>query len=135
MIGGNISQVYLTDELKFSKENMSSMQLISAPANILCSVLSGYFSAKKPFTYMFYTSLACICLNSYNVLVLIYRFPRDQTEQQSSFNLGHLAIVNLLQQLADNFWFTTVNAIIMVIADRRIAGIHITMLTSLTNLA
>ena len=40
-----------------------------------------------------------------------------------------------MNQLADVFWFTTSNAVIYKIVDKRIAGIHITLLTSMTNWA
>jgi hypothetical protein len=114
---------------------MSGIMVLSAPANFLCSILSGYFTAKKPFTYMYYTTLVSVLLSCYSVLVLIRTFPKDLNEQQLPQNLFHVAGVSLLSDLAYNFWFTQTNAIIMVIADRRIAGIHITMLTSLNNMA
>lgn len=132
-INQNISQVYLTDELKFSKESLSSIRIISAPANILASIMSGYLSASKPFTFMYQMSLLCVVVSSYAVLVLIWNYPKDPVEQHTPFNLGHMTAVTLANEIAQNFWFTTSNAIIMVIADRRIAGIHITLLTSLTN--
>ena len=50
-------------------------------------------------------------------------------------NLVHMAGVMLINELASNFWFTSVNAIVLVISDRRIAGMHITLLTSMTNYA
>ena len=134
-INQNLGQVYLTDELKFPKQSMSGIMVLSAPTNILCSILSGYFTAKKPFTYMYYTTVISVLLSSYSVLVLIRTFPRDLSEQQQPQNLFHVAAVSLMSDLAHNFWFTQTNAIIMVIADRRIAGIHITALTSLTNMA
>ena len=47
----------------------------------------------------------------------------------------HMSALSLIIDITSNFWFTTSNAIIMVIEDKRIAGIHITMMTSLTNMA
>ena len=44
-----------------------------------------------------------------------------------------MATVILLNGCADNLWFTTMNAIVLLIADRRIAGMHITLLTSIGN--
>ena len=78
-------------------------------------------------------SLLCVIVSSYTVLILIWNFPSDPVEQHTPFNLGHMTAATLANEIANNFWFTTSNAIIMVIADRRIAGIHITLLTSLTN--
>lgn len=44
-----------------------------------------------------------------------------------------MTAVALLTELTGNFWFTTNFAIVMKIIDKRIAGIHITLLASLTN--
>lgn len=38
-----------------------------------------------------------------------------------------------MTELSGNLWFTTLFSIIFKITDKRIAGIHITMLASLTN--
>ena len=41
----------------------------------------------------------------------------------------------LVKELIDNFWFTTSFAVITKIIDKRVAGIHITLLASITNLS
>ena len=41
----------------------------------------------------------------------------------------------LVKELIDNFWFTTSFAVITKIVDKRVAGIHITLLASITNLS
>lgn len=64
---------------------------------------------------------------------MIATFPKEQTEQQSMSNLTHVAVVTLLTELSGNLWFVTLFAIIFKITDKRIAGIHITLLASLTN--
>jgi len=79
-LNGNLAQVYLTDELKFPKESMSGIMILSAPGSILCSIISGYLTAKNPFTYMYYTTFVCVLLSSYSVLVLIRTFPKDLEE-------------------------------------------------------
>lgn len=53
----------------------------------------------------------------------------------SSTNIFHITAVVLTNELADNFWFVTAFAIVAKITDLRIAGIHITLLASLTNQA
>jgi hypothetical protein len=53
----------------------------------------------------------------------------------SNLNLIHMASVMLFNELLGNLWFTCANAICLVIADRRIAGMHVTLLTSITNQA
>jgi len=80
-IDQNISDVYLTDELKFSKESLSFVKMISAPANIISSLISSYISSEKPFTYIYYTTLVCIIISLYNVLVLCQFFPKDPEAQ------------------------------------------------------
>lgn len=47
----------------------------------------------------------------------------------------HYTAVVVSVELCDVFWFTTVNAVIYKIVDKRIAGIHITLLASMTNWA
>lgn len=79
-IDQNIRDVYLTNELKFSKESLSFVKMISAPANIACSIISSYLSSEKPFKYIFYTTIACILVSSYSVLVMCYNFPKDEQE-------------------------------------------------------
>lgn len=74
-------------------------------------------------------------LASYSILINIRFFPTEQAEQQSTFNLVHYAATVIVNELADVFWFTTSNAVIYKIVDKRIAGIHITLLTSMTNWA
>jgi len=44
-------------------------------------------------------------------------------------------MVVIFSELADVFWFTTSNAVIYKVTDKRIAGIHITLLASMTNWA
>ena len=101
----------------------------------MCSVLSGYFASSRPFTFFFWITVISLVLASYSILVNIRFFPTDQVEQQSTLNLIHYAANEIVNQLADVFWFTTSNAVIYKIVDKRIAGIHITLLTSMTNWA
>merc|ERR1712166_71988 len=54
---------------------------------------------------------------------------------QSNWNLMHYTAVVVSVELCDVFWFTTVNAVIYKIVDKRIAGVHITLLASMTNWA
>jgi len=109
------------------------VKVISAPANIICSFLSGYFSQDKPFTFVFQVTLFYALASSYSILVLIRNFPKDPELQSSPQNLLHMTVVALATELIGNFWFTTNFAIIMKIIDKRIAGIHITLLASLVN--
>jgi Na+/melibiose symporter-like transporter len=51
-IDQNMSPVYLTTDLKFPKESLSGIKIISAPANLICAVLSSYLSSEKPFRFL-----------------------------------------------------------------------------------
>ena len=53
------------------------VKVISAPANIICSFLSGYFSQDKPFTFIFKITIFYALVSSYSILVLIRNFPKD----------------------------------------------------------
>ena len=77
-VNQNLASVYLTDELKFPKESISSLMIVAAPANILCSIFSGYFTAKNPFKCIYWCTVAMIVISSYQVLVLIYNFPKER---------------------------------------------------------
>lgn len=70
-INQNVAQVYMSDELKFPKEAISQFMIISAPVNILTSILSGYFTAKSPFKFFYQSTVACVLVSSYSILVLI----------------------------------------------------------------
>jgi len=121
--------------MKFSKESLSFIKMVSAPANIVCSIVSSYLSSEKPFTYIFYTTIACICVSSYSILVLCYNFPTDEETQQDRSTIMHYSVVSLMNDLVQNFWFVITFALIAQITDKRIAGIHITLLVSFTNFA
>lgn len=107
--------------------------VISAPVNIIVSILSGYFTALNPFTFLYRCTVACVLISSYSVLVLLFFFPKDPQEQLSNVNLFHMVVVTLLNEISNCFHFTCLNAIVLVIADKRIAGMHITFMTSANN--
>ena len=134
-INGNTSSMYLTDELAFSKESLSLVKIVSAPSNIIVSFLSGWFSQKKPFRFLFWITVSMIITNSYAILIMLNYFPKDKEEQLSTMNIAHVTAVTLINDCLGNFWFVTAFAIVARIIDIRVAGIHITLLASLTNQA
>jgi len=111
-IDSNVSQVYMTNDLKFSRESLSLVKVVSAPANIVCAILSSYLSSAKPFKFFYYTTCWCMFMSCYSIFVLLRTFPSDPLEQQSPFNIFHVTAVILLTDLAQNFWFTTVFVIV-----------------------
>jgi Na+/melibiose symporter-like transporter len=76
-----VSQLYLTDELKFSRASVQQIRLLSTPANLICSVLSGYFASARPFTFFYWISVISLVFASYSILINIRYFPTDQVEQ------------------------------------------------------
>jgi len=66
---------------------------------------------------------------------MINYFPKDKEEQLSTMNIAHVTAVTLINDCLGNFWFVTAFAIVARIIDMRVAGIHITLLASLTNQA
>ena len=47
----------------------------------------------------------------------------------------HVTVFQLINELAGNIWFVSSFAIVSKIIDKRLAGIHITLLASITNLS
>ena len=43
-INGNVTEVYLTNDLGFPKETLSLIKVVSQPLNILFAVVSGYLT-------------------------------------------------------------------------------------------
>ena len=79
-IDSNVSQVYMTNELKFSRESLSLMKIVSAPANIICAIVSSYLSSERPFRFFFQITIFCMCLSCYSILVLLRNFPTNPIE-------------------------------------------------------
>lgn len=72
-------------------------------------------------------------MSVYNIFVVLGTFPTDQESQQSFGNLLHYGIFEMVQDLSQNLRFVTMFQILFKITDKRIAGIHITLMASLTN--
>ena len=98
--------------MKFSKESLSFIKMISAPFNIFTSLVSSYLASENPFTYVFYTTVACILVSSYSILVMCKNFPADQAAQQEQSNLLHYSAVSMANDLVQNFWFVITFALI-----------------------
>ena len=75
-INNNVSEVYLTNDLGFPKENFSIIKVVCTPINIMFAFLSGYLSSSKPFEYQSYNLLALVLLSTYSILVLLGTFPK-----------------------------------------------------------
>ena len=130
-INNNIAEVYLTNDLGFPKENLSIIKVICTPLNIMFALVSGYLSSSQPFVYQSYNLIALVCISTYSILVLLATFPsQDETTQATYF---HVTAVLFFVDLIQNFEFVTAFAIMMKVTDKRISGIHITVLAAMYN--
>eukprot|EP00347_Sterkiella_histriomuscorum_P017778 403348030 len=130
-IDGGVSQIYLTNELGFSKENFSLIQLISAPTEILYSLIGGYFNSKSPFKFTLYMSILCLFTSSYTILVLFATFPKEP----STWTFIHVIGLTLFKSFVQTCFFTAKFATVFRICDKRISGLFITLMATLSNLS
>ena len=73
-----------------------------------------------------------IFVNTYAVVVLLATFPTK--EEITNFTTIHVMTVQLISDLVSNFEFVTAFGILMKYTDKRISGIHVTVLASMYNL-
>ena len=125
--------MYLTNDLGFPKETLSLIQVICTPLNILFAVVSGYLASSKPFVIHSTAIFIEMALNTYGVLVLLRTFP--PAEEINFYTTAHVTILTLLNDLVSNFVFVTEFAILMKYTDKRISGIHVTVLAAMSNLS
>jgi len=130
----SVGSIYLTKELNFPKESLSFLSFISAPSSIIVSLLSSYVAKDKPFKVLTYMYLASIFINNYHIFVILRTFPTELEKQTSFWNLAHVASFNFLSDVLMSFRMVTFYSIVFKIADKRISGIHITLLASLSNM-
>lgn len=71
-------------------------------------------------------------LNCYVVLVLLYTFPPK--DEITSFTTLHVSVLSMLTDLVDNFEYVTQFAILFKNTDKRISGIHVTLLAAMSNM-
>ena len=75
--------------------------------------------------------LAYVLISTYSILYLLATFPsQDQFTQATYF---HVTAVLFFTDLIQNFEFVTAFAIMMKITDKRISGIHVTVLAAMYN--
>ena len=96
-INSNVSEVYLTNDLGFPKENFSIIKVVCTPLNIMFAFVSGYLSSSQPFVYQSYNLLALILLSTYSILVLLGTFPAADEISQGTYI--HVTLVLFLTDL------------------------------------
>ena len=75
VINQNMSSVYLTSELGFSKERLSFINLALGPCEMITTLLSSYLASERPFHVLYKITMFQIFANSYSLLVLCQTFP------------------------------------------------------------
>ena len=70
-------------------------------------------------------------VNCYSVLVLLGTFPAK--DEMTIWTTVHVTVVTLVSDLVQNFEFVTAFAILLKCTDKRISGIHVTVLAALYN--
>jgi hypothetical protein len=133
IIGASVGQVYLTNDLGFDKENLAFVKLITAPAGIIVSMLSGYIISKEPIKTYYYAMFFSMVFDTYHILFMLRTFP--EKDQVTNWTIAHVACVNTIHSIQGNFTYVSLFAFIMRVTDKRISGIHVTMLASLSNFA
>ena len=131
-IYGNVSKVYLTNDLGFPKDDLAMLQVVTIPTNMIFAVVSGYLSRERPFYIMSWVIFIQMVLCTYAILVLFLTFPPK--EEITIFTKIHVVVVTASVDLTSNFMFVTYYANINKNADQRVAGVHYTILASMNNL-
>lgn len=96
------------------------------------AVVSGYLAAGKPFPLQSYNLLIGVVISSYSILVLLNTFPAK--EDITVWTTVHVTIVTLIGDLISEFEFVTAFGILLKYTDKRISGIHVTVLAAMYNM-
>mmetsp|Transcript_36919 Transcript_36919/g.48527 ORF Transcript_36919/g.48527 Transcript_36919/m.48527 type:complete len:174 (-) Transcript_36919:114-635(-) len=109
------------------------IQLICTPLNIFFAFVSGYLASGKPFPLQSNNLLLGLLINTYSVLVLLATFPAK--EDFTVWTTVHVTVVTLLTDLIGEFEFVTAFGILLKYTDKRISGIHVTVLAAMYNMS
>ena len=71
-------------------------------------------------------------ISAYAVLVLLQYFPAES--EITELTVIHVSAVMFIQEMILSFEFVTAFAILMKYTDKRISGIHVTVLAAIYNL-
>ena len=95
------------------------------------AVVSGYMASGKPFKLQSWNLIVGMFVNCYSVLVLLSTFPKK--EDMTIWTTVHVTVVTLVADLVQNFEFVCAFGILLKCTDKRISGIHVTVLAALYN--
>ena len=108
------------------------IQLICTPLNIVFAFVSGYLASGKPFPLQSNNLIIGMVINTYSVLVLLQFFPAK--EDFTVWTTVHVTVVTLIADLINEFEFVTAFGILLKYVDKRISGIHVTVLAAMYNM-
>ena len=131
MIYSNIGTVYLTNDLGYDKENIAFASVVTTPLNICFSLYVGYLASKSPIKCITYSLIFNILSSTYAVLYMFQYFPTK--EEISNLTIVHVAFVNCMMSFNYNFGYVADFGMIMKVTDKRISGIHVTVLAAISN--
>ena len=123
----------MTNDLGYSKENLTFVKTICTPLNIMLSVVSGYLSNKDPFKYIFIVLVLRCVAQAYAVFGLLGTMPTDPEEQNSLWVYTHVCGVTFVLDLLGELEQTMTFGIIFSRVDKRVSALHGTILASLCN--
>ena len=130
-VGGSVGSVYLTNDLGFNKEDLAFVSFITAPVGILISIVAGYLVNKRPIKNVYICLLFSFLFDAYYILYMLRTFP--EKGNRTNWTIAHVATVSIISSFESSFAFVSSFAFIMRVTDKRISGIHVTMLAALAN--
>lgn len=129
-IAENIGQIYLINDLKFSKDDLNMISILTMPINVLFSFLLGHFGKSTPFKLYYLSTLLYMATTIYVIFVLFLFFPEEIT----NYTIMHVIVVVIAQDVINTLQFSANMTIVFNICDTRMPGMYITLLTSLNNM-
>ncbi|TNV84327.1 hypothetical protein FGO68_gene12155 [Halteria grandinella] len=135
VINYNLGSVYLTNDLKFPAEKLSVIQVALAPVEILSSFISGYLSSAKPFRYCYTFYLICATISTYTILILFGFFAVTESGETSYSTIAHVIVLSIISTISSSCLDTANFSVIFQICDKRVSGVYITLLATVSNLS
>ena len=130
-INMNIYEVYLTNDLSYPKETLAMIKVAIMPLSIVFMIYSGYLSKDKPFITQSWALLIGILLNGYSVLVILNTFP--DKDNITMWTTAHVTILQVLKDFSSGFGYVSAYSLFFQLTDKRIAGLHVTLLAAIDN--
>ena len=130
-MGGAVGSVYLTNVLGFDKEDLAFISLITTPVGIIISLLAGYLVNKRPIKNFYICYFISFIFDAYYIFYMLRNFP--EKDKRTIWTTVHIATVSILSSVESSIAYVSSFAFILRVTDKRISGIHVTMLAALSN--